>query len=240
MALPGGENLNLLPDWAFRGLLSWAHGRARPERGEDRQGARAVAGVVRALPARLTLAAQPGSLRHLGFGGHAATDPRSGGGGALSGLHGAVSHAGFAGAGAGTRGTGLVERAGLLPAGANAAQDGAVCSQPQPGQLAEYGGGIALLPGIGAYTAAAVASIAHGERVAVVDGNVERVLCRLEGWKAGSRAGGGAVVRHKIEELAAELDFSAAAGRLEPGADGAGRHSLPAAQSAVPRLSDSL
>ncbi len=35
-----------------------------------------------------------------------------------------------------------------------------------------------VLPGIGAYTAAAVASIAHGEPVAVVDGNVERVLCR--------------------------------------------------------------
>jgi A/G-specific adenine glycosylase len=62
-----------------------------------------------------------------------------------------------------------------------------------------------LLPGIGAYTAAAVASIAHGEPVAVVDGNVERVLCRLEGWKAGSRAGGGAALRHKIEKLAAEL-----------------------------------
>ncbi len=62
-----------------------------------------------------------------------------------------------------------------------------------------------LLPGIGAYTAAAVASIAHGERVAVVDGNVERVLCRLEGWKAGSRAGGGSQLRRKIEVLAAEL-----------------------------------
>ena len=36
-----------------------------------------------------------------------------------------------------------------------------------------------LLPGIGAYTAAAIASIAHGEPMAVVDGNVERVLCRL-------------------------------------------------------------
>ena len=62
-----------------------------------------------------------------------------------------------------------------------------------------------LLPGIGAYTAAAVASIAHGEPVAVVDGNVERVLCRIEGWKAGSRAGGGAAVRRKIEKLAGEL-----------------------------------
>ena len=45
------------------------------------------------------------------------------------------------------------------------------------------------LPGIGAYTAAAVASIAHGEPVAAVDGNVERVLCRLAGWDAGGRAG---------------------------------------------------
>jgi A/G-specific adenine glycosylase len=62
-----------------------------------------------------------------------------------------------------------------------------------------------LLPGIGAYTAAAVASIAYGERVAVVDGNVERVLCRLEGWKAGSSAGGSAQFRRKIETLAVEL-----------------------------------
>ncbi|HEX2464645.1 MAG TPA: A/G-specific adenine glycosylase [Thermoanaerobaculia bacterium] len=35
------------------------------------------------------------------------------------------------------------------------------------------------LPGVGAYTAAAIASIAFGEPVAVVDGNVERVIARL-------------------------------------------------------------
>jgi A/G-specific adenine glycosylase len=57
-----------------------------------------------------------------------------------------------------------------------------------------------LLPGIGAYTAAAIASIANGERIAVVDGNVERVLCRMEGWDAGDKT-----VRHRVEELAAEL-----------------------------------
>jgi A/G-specific adenine glycosylase len=61
------------------------------------------------------------------------------------------------------------------------------------------------LPGIGAYTAAAVASIAYGERVAVVDGNVERVLCRLAGWEAGSRKGGGAALRRKISDLAGRL-----------------------------------
>ena len=40
------------------------------------------------------------------------------------------------------------------------------------------------LPGVGAYTAAAVASIAFGEAVAVVDGNVARVLARVAGWSA--------------------------------------------------------
>ena len=62
-----------------------------------------------------------------------------------------------------------------------------------------------VLPGIGAYTAAAIASIAHGERIAVVDGNVERVLCRVAGWDAGSRKGGGAALRRKIENLASRL-----------------------------------
>ena len=52
----------------------------------------------------------------------------------------------------------------------------------------EYGGkfppteeGLRTLPGIGRYTAAAIASIAFGEPTAVVDGNVERVLQRLSG-----------------------------------------------------------
>ena len=39
--------------------------------------------------------------------------------------------------------------------------------------------GLRALPGVGAYTSAAVAAIAFGERVAVVDGNVERVVARL-------------------------------------------------------------
>lgn len=37
------------------------------------------------------------------------------------------------------------------------------------------------LPGIGEYTSAALASIAYGEPVAVVDGNVERIVTRIEG-----------------------------------------------------------
>jgi A/G-specific adenine glycosylase len=60
------------------------------------------------------------------------------------------------------------------------------------------------LPGVGAYTAAAIASIAYGEPVAVVDGNVERVLCRLAGWELGSRAGG-AALKKQIDGLAGQL-----------------------------------
>ncbi|MEQ7873551.1 A/G-specific adenine glycosylase [Sphingomonas sp. ASV193] len=37
------------------------------------------------------------------------------------------------------------------------------------------------LPGLGAYTAAAIAAIAFGERAAVIDTNVERVVARLAG-----------------------------------------------------------
>jgi A/G-specific adenine glycosylase len=54
--------------------------------------------------------------------------------------------------------------------------------------VAEYGGefpdtyeALKKLPGIGDYTAAAIASFAFGEKVAVVDGNVFRVLARIYG-----------------------------------------------------------
>jgi A/G-specific adenine glycosylase len=73
------------------------------------------------------------------------------------------------------------------------------------GNLPATAAELRLLPGIGPYTAAAIASIAYGEVIAVVDGNVERVLCRLAGWAAGSRAGGGAALRRKIGNLAACL-----------------------------------
>ena len=73
------------------------------------------------------------------------------------------------------------------------------------GNLPETAAQLRSLPGIGPYTAAAIASIAHGEALAVVDGNVERVLCRLAGWGAGSRNGGGTALRRKIEDLAACL-----------------------------------
>jgi A/G-specific adenine glycosylase len=49
------------------------------------------------------------------------------------------------------------------------------------GKLPRTAAELRTLPGVGDYTAAAVASIAFGESVAVVDGNVERVLLRILG-----------------------------------------------------------
>src|ERR1700722_1924452 len=49
------------------------------------------------------------------------------------------------------------------------------------GELPKTAEGLRALPGIGRYTAAAIASIAFDQPVALVDGNVERVLQRLHG-----------------------------------------------------------
>jgi len=49
------------------------------------------------------------------------------------------------------------------------------------GKLPRTASELRTLPGVGDYTSAAIASIAFGESVAVVDGNVERVLLRIMG-----------------------------------------------------------
>ena len=51
------------------------------------------------------------------------------------------------------------------------------------GNLPGNAAALQSLPGIGRYTAGAIASIAFHEPRAVVDGNVERVLRRLLGWR---------------------------------------------------------
>jgi len=66
------------------------------------------------------------------------------------------------------------------------------------GELPKTAVELRTLPGIGVYTAAAIASIAHGEPVAVVDGNVERVLARLVGLELTGKS----AQRRQIEVLA--------------------------------------
>lgn len=57
------------------------------------------------------------------------------------------------------------------------------------------------LPGIGEYTCAAIASIAFGESIAVVDGNVERVLLRVTGRPEDATAVGRRFVRDQAALL---------------------------------------
>jgi len=66
-----------------------------------------------------------------------------------------------------------------------------------PGSSAE----LRTLPGIGEYTAAAIASIAFGESIAVVDGNVERVLLRVTGHPEDKSAAGRARVAQAAQSL---------------------------------------
>lgn len=58
------------------------------------------------------------------------------------------------------------------------------------------------LPGIGPYTAAAIASIAFGKDAAVVDGNVTRVLCRTHGIENDPRH---SPTRARLQALAESL-----------------------------------
>jgi A/G-specific adenine glycosylase len=74
----------------------------------------------------------------------------------------------------------------------------------QNGVLPSTAAELRLLPGIGGYTAAAIASIAFGERIGVVDGNVERVICRLQDWPAVGRTAG-ARLRRNIDIIVNQL-----------------------------------
>jgi A/G-specific adenine glycosylase len=81
------------------------------------------------------------------------------------------------------------------------------------------------LPGVGVYTAAAIASISFGESVAVLDGNVERVLLRVLGKPedATSKAQG------KLLEIAQQLVPPASRGsRNAPGEHNQGMMELGA------------
>ncbi len=59
------------------------------------------------------------------------------------------------------------------------------------GAFPETAAGLLEVRGIGRYTAGAIASIAYGERAALVDGNVARVLARLFAIEEDVRAGAG-------------------------------------------------
>lgn len=66
-----------------------------------------------------------------------------------------------------------------------------ICMDQHHGQLPEDMTALAALPGIGRSTAAAILAQAHGQRHAILDGNVRRVLARqhgVRGWPGASAA----------------------------------------------------
>ena len=68
------------------------------------------------------------------------------------------------------------------------------------GEFPRTEAGLRELPGLGAYTAAAVAAIAFGERAVVVDANVERVVARLFAIDE-PLPGGRAAIRDKADAI---------------------------------------
>jgi endonuclease III len=104
-------------------------------------------------------------------------------------------------------------------------------------QIAAHHGGqfpanaeqLAELPGIGRSTAAAVAAFAFGQRAAILDGNVKRVLCRqfgIEGFP------GQAAIHRQLWDLAESL-LPRRHRALHAGPDGPRRHGARAAGRAA-------
>ena len=69
------------------------------------------------------------------------------------------------------------------------------------GEVPTSAAALSRLPGVGVYTAAAVASIAFGEPVAAVDGNVERVLTRYFGHEPVPGVARSGELRRAAEQL---------------------------------------
>ena len=85
------------------------------------------------------------------------------------------------------------------------------------GKLPRTAMALRTLPGVGEYTSAAIASIAFGESVAVVDGNVERVLLRIMGLPEERTTKGRARVSRAAQSLVPEA--AKRRGRVNPPGD---------------------
>jgi A/G-specific adenine glycosylase len=109
-------------------------------------------------------------------------------------------------------GLGYYSRARNLHAGA------AAVAADHGGALPATAAELRAVPGIGPYTAGAIASIAFGERAPLVDGNVARVLARVRGLELDikSTAGQRALWQH-AGELMAALPTDAKPGDLNQG-----------------------
>ena len=126
-----------------------------------------------------------------GLGVHAPADAGGPGAPGPRGLAGALADAGRAGRRADRRGGAGVGPARLPAPGAAAARRGhARSSSAHDGEVPAAYDDLLALPGVGDYTAAAIASFAFGQRHVVLDTNVRRVLARAVGGVEFPRAVG--------------------------------------------------
>jgi A/G-specific adenine glycosylase len=84
-----------------------------------------------------------------------------------------------------------------------------IVAREHAGRLPDSTDALRALPGIGAYTAAAIASVAHGRPAAAVDGNVIRVLARIAGLQ---RRRDDPALRRAIDGMAEDLARGASPG----------------------------
>ena len=108
--------------------------------------------------------------------------------------------------------------------------------------MAEHGGAfprsaevLATLPGIGRSTAAAIASFCFGERAAILDANVKRVLTRVLAFGEDlSSSRNEKVLWAMAEDLLPTQDLQHSMPRYTQGLMDLGGHHLPATQSLLP------
>ena len=83
---------------------------------------------------------------------------------------------------------------------------------------------ILALPGVGRYTAGAIASVAFNQDKPIVDGNVERVICRLMDFRDNAKS---TAMRNTLWYLAESWIPQGTGTLFQPSVDGVGRLDLP-------------
>ena len=120
----------------------------------------------------------------------------------------------------------------ITPARATCTPAPARWSSGTAGDFPDTEEALRALPGIGAYTAAAIAAIAFDRRAVAVDGNIERVIARLFAVEDALPA-----AKAEIRAPRRDAGADAAAGRFRAGDDGSRRHDLHAEEAGLRALS---
>ena len=129
----------------------------------------------------------------------------------------------------------IVGRSRLLLARTESPRAAQAVVREHGGQLPRTAEGLRALPGIGRYTAGAIASIAFGERTPLVDGNVARVFARVFAIRANVKS---PRTLQSLWKLAEDLLPEHQPGRLQPGVDGTRRTGVHTRHSALRRVSN--